>query len=80
MEIVVLETGALHSESSFRALHPDKSIPILLTPEILAHLGAVPVMRAPHPKHRENEEIYRVGFEIDGAGLYIEKWSVRIKE
>ena len=47
MEIRVRETGAVMFESEFRALHPNTSLPTLLTSDILDEFGADPVLEGP---------------------------------
>lgn len=47
MEIRIRETAAVVTEREFRAMHPNTSMPKVLTEEILASFGADPVLEGP---------------------------------
>ena len=49
MRLRIRETGAVVYDQEFRALHPNTSFPLVLTPETLDDFGADPVLEGPQP-------------------------------
>ncbi len=67
MEIRLRQTGAVITESEFRALHPQTSFPPMLTVELLASFDADPVLNGATPTAGRYQVVARDGVEqIDG--------------
>lgn len=67
MEIRIRKTGAVITESEFRALHPQTSFPPILTVELLDSFEADPVLNGATPAAGRYQVVTRDGVEqIDG--------------
>lgn len=67
MEIRIRETGAVITDSEFRAMQPNTSFPPILTVDILDAFGADAVMNGPTPTADRYQTIVRDGIqEING--------------
>ena len=67
MEIRIRQTGAVVTESEFRAMHPNTSMPTVLTTEILAGFEADPVLNGATPTAGRYQTVARDGVEQIGA-------------
>lgn len=74
-EYRIRETGAVVTESEFRALHPNTSFPTLITVEMLDDYGADPVLEGAQPTHSEYQVVYRDGVE-EMNGQWFTKYAV----
>lgn len=63
MEIRIRETGAVITDSEFRAIHPDTGFPQVLVEEILDAFGADPVFNGPQAQPTRYQVAYRDGVE-----------------
>ena len=69
MEIRLKETGAVITESEFRALHPNTGFPSQLTEQIINAFGGDIVFEGPQAQPTR----YQIGFR-DGVELINGKW------
>ena len=76
MKLYDLNTKEVLMESELRNKHLDKSIPTLLTPEILTEFGLVPVFPTPQPEVSIYQHAYISGVEQDTLGNWVDKWEV----
>ena len=72
MEIRLKETGAVITESEFRALHPNTGFPIQLTEQIINDFGGDVVFEGPQAQPTR----YQIGFR-DGVELVNGKWFTK---
>lgn len=72
MEIRLKETGAVITESEFRALHPNTGFPIQLTEQIINDFGGDIVFEGPQAQPTR----YQIGFR-DGVELVNGKWFTK---
>lgn len=63
MEIRIRETGAVITDSEFRAMHPNTGFPQVLVEEILDAFGADPVFNGPQAQPTRYQVAYRDGVE-----------------
>ena len=63
MEIRIRETGAVVTDSEFRAMHPNTGFPQVLVEEILDAFGADPVFNGPQAQPTRYQVAYRDGVE-----------------
>ncbi len=63
MEIRIRETGAVVTDSEFRAMHPNTGFPQVLIEEILDAFGADPVFNGPQAQPTRYQVAYRDGVE-----------------
>ena len=77
MQIRLRDTGAVISDYEFRAMYPDTSFPVQLSPEILDSFDADPVLNAPQPEHGEFQIVVQEGAVQDEAGEWIQNWVVK---
>lgn len=75
MEIRIRESGAVVTESEFRAMHPDTSFPQVLAEELLDNFGADPVLNGPQAQPSRYQTAYRDGVEQINGKWYT-KYSV----
>ena len=75
MEIRIRETGAVVTDSEFRAMHPNTGFPQLLVEEILDAFGADPVFNGPQAQPTRYQVAYRDGVEQINGKWYT-KFSV----
>ena len=75
MEIRLRLTGAVMTESEFRAAHPNTSFPQQLTVELLDGFEADPVLNGPQPSAGRYQITYRDGVEEIG-GKWFTKFAV----
>ena len=67
MEIRIRETGAVVTDSEFRAMHPNTGFPQVLVEEILDAFGADPVFNGPQAQPTRYQVAFRDGVEqVDG--------------
>lgn len=75
MEIRIREDGAVVTESEFRAMNAESSLPVALTAEVLDGMGADPVLEGPQPTPTRYQYAQRDGVEeVDGQ--WFTKWIV----
>ena len=72
MEIRLKETGAVITESEFRALHPNTGFPNQLTEQIINDFGGDIVFEGPQAQPTR----YQIGFR-DGVELVNGKWFTK---
>ena len=72
MEIRLKETGAVITESEFRALHPNTGFPSQLTEQIINAFGGDIVFEGPQAQPTR----YQIGFR-DGVELVNGKWFTK---
>ena len=77
MQIRIRQSGAVVYENEFRAMYPDTSFPVQLSPEILDSFDADPVLNAPQPEHGEFEIVAQEGAVQDSLGNWVQNWVVR---
>ncbi len=75
MEIRLRSTGAVMTESEFRAAHPNTSFPQQLTVELLNGFDADVVLNGPQPSAGRYQIAYRDGVEEIG-GKWFTKYSL----
>ncbi len=75
MEIRIRETGAVVTDSEFRAMHPNTGFPQVLIEEILDAFGADPVFNGPQAQPSRYQVAYRDGVEQINGKWYT-KFSV----
>ncbi len=75
MEIRLRSTGAVMTESEFRAAHPNTSFPQQLTVELLNGFDADVVLNGPQPSAGRYQITYRDGVEEIG-GKWFTKYSL----
>ena len=75
MQIRIRETGAVMYESEFRALHPNTSMPQLLTEATLKSFDAEVVFEGPQAQPTRYQVAYRNGVELVDGKWYT-KYSV----
>jgi hypothetical protein len=75
MQIRIRETGAVMYESEFRALHPNTSMPQLLTEATLKSFDAEVVFEGPQAQPTRYQVAYRNGVELIDGKWYT-KYSV----
>lgn len=75
MEIRLRDTGQVITESEFRSLHPNISLPSQLVAELLDSLGADPVFNGPQAQPTRYQVAYRDGVE-EINGKWFTKFSV----
>ena len=75
MEIRIRESGAVVTESEFRAMHPDTSFPQVLVEGLLDNFGADPVLNGPQAQPSRYQTAYRNGVEQINGKWYT-KYSV----
>jgi hypothetical protein len=75
MQIRIKETGAVMYESEFRALHPNTSMPQLLTEATLKSFDAEVVFEGPQAQPTRYQVAYRNGVELIDGKWYT-KYSV----
>lgn len=75
MEIRIRATGAVVTESEFRAMHPNTSFPQAMTAETLDGFGADVVLEGPQPTPTRYQTPYRDGAE-EINGKWFTKWSL----
>lgn len=75
MEIRIRESGAVVTESEFRAMHQDTSFPQVLVEELLNSFGADPVLNGPQAQPSRYQIAYRDGVE-QVNGKWYTKFSV----
>lgn len=75
MEIRIRDTGAVVTESEFRAMHPNTSFPLMLTTATLDAYNSDIVFEGPQAQPGRYQVAFRDGVEeIDGK--WFTKWSV----
>ena len=75
MEIRIRESGAVVTESEFRAMYPDTSFPQVLAEDLLDNFGADPVFNGPQAQPSRYQTAYRNGVEQINGKWYT-KYSV----
>lgn len=75
MEIRIRETGAVVTDSEFRAMHPNTGFPQVLVEEILDAFGADPVFNGPQAQPSRYQVAFRDGVE-QVNGKWYTKFSV----
>lgn len=75
MEIRIRESGAVITESEFRAMYPDTSFPQVLAEDLLDSFGADPVLNGPQAQPSRYQTAYRDGVE-QVNGKWYTKYSV----
>jgi hypothetical protein len=75
MQVRIRETGAVMYESEFRALHPNTSMPQLLSEELLNDFGADVVLEGPQASPTRYQFSFADGVEQTGGKWYT-KYSV----
>lgn len=75
MEIRIRESGAVVTESEFRAMYPDTSFPQVLAEDLLDSFGADPVLNGPQAQPSRYQTAYRDGVEQINGKWYT-KYSV----
>ena len=75
MEIRIRESGAVITESEFRAMYPDTSFPQVLAEDLLDSFGADPVLNGPQAQPSRYQTAYRNGVEQINGKWYT-KYSV----
>jgi hypothetical protein len=75
MQIRIRETGAVMYEAEFRALHPNTSMPQLLTEATLKSFDAEVVFEGPQAQPTRYQVAYRNGVELVDGKWYT-KYSV----
>ena len=75
MEIRIRESGAVVTESEFRAMYPDTSFPQVLAEDLLDNFGADPVLNGPQAQPNRYQTAYRDGVEQINGKWYT-KYSV----
>ena len=75
MEIRIRESGAVITESEFRAMYPDTSFPQVLAEELLDSFNADPVLNGPQAQPSRYQTAYRNGVEQINGKWYT-KYSV----
>lgn len=63
MEIRIRESGAVVTESEFRAMYPNTSFPQVLSEELLDSFNADPVLNGPQAQPTRYQTAYRDGVE-----------------
>lgn len=74
-EYRIQETGAVVTESEFRALHPTTSFPPQITQEMANDFGADVVLEGPQPTATKYQVVYRDGV-YEENGMWFTKYSV----
>ena len=71
----IRETGAVVTESEFRAMYPNTSFPYVITEELVNDMGADVVFEGPQPTATKYQVVYRDGVE-QVEGKWYTKYSV----
>jgi len=71
----IRETGAVVTESEFRAMYPNTSFPYVITEELVNDMGADVVFEGPQPTATKYQVTYRDGVE-QIEGKWYTKYSV----
>jgi len=77
-EYRIRTSGAVVTDREFReTIHPTKMLPAVLTADMLAELGADPVLPAPAPEVGPHEIAVRNGTVKDALGNWVYAWVVQ---
>lgn len=77
MEIRNRQTGAVITDSEFRAMNPNTSFPMPMTVDVYKSYGYDPVLEGQQPTAQRFENVVRSGVEQDSLGNWVKKYVIQ---